>query len=146
MIAPERICPAIINFLEKRGGVKRVLGIGGVFFKANDAVALRQWYRLHLGIDVQDWGGAVFPWEGVPGGSTTWSIFAESSDYFSPGTRRSMVNYIVADLREVLAALRAEGCNVDDRVEESEYGIFGWVIDPEGNRLELWQPPEKPPY
>lgn len=125
--------------------MKRVVGIGGVFFKAKDPQALRAWYRKHLGMDIQDWGGMAFRWntpeEPAPDGTTIWSVFEESSTYFAPSTARFMVNYVVRDLHAVLAALRAEGCAVDEKSEESEYGKFGWVMDPEGNRIELWQPP-----
>jgi predicted enzyme related to lactoylglutathione lyase len=118
----------------------RVTGIGGVFFKARDPEALRDWYRRHLEIDVQPWGGAAFAWQDDAGGRgvTAWSISPGTSDYY-PGS--FMINYRVADLASVLAALRAEGCQVDDKTEESEFGKFGWVTDPEGNRVELWQPP-----
>lgn len=126
--------------------MKRVTGIGGVFFKAREPERLREWYRNHLGIDVQDWGGAVFVWKepDQPNqtGSTTWSIFPESSDYFNPSTAPFMINYRVENLESVLQALREEGCKVDNRLESTEYGKFGWVMDPEGNRIELWQPPE----
>ena len=125
--------------------MKRVTGIGGIFFKAHDAPALRAWYQKHLGIDVQDWGGAAFLWsddEGKPtGGTTVWNISPAVSDYFAPGTAPFMVNYRVADLHALLRELRAEGCNVVDKIDESEFGKFGWVIDPEGNKIELWEPP-----
>lgn len=125
--------------------MSRVVGIGGVFFKARDPQALRAWYREHLGMDIQDWGGMAFNWNrpDSPGdkGATIWSLFEESSTYFAPSAARFMVNYIVKDLHAVLGALRAEGCAVDDKVDESEYGKFGWVMDPEGNRIELWEPP-----
>lgn len=122
----------------------RVTGIGGVFFKAKDPADLRAWYKRHLGIDVQDWGGAVFHWvnaDGAPlAGTTVWSI--GSGDYFAPSTASFMINYRVADLHDLLITLRAEGCNVVDKTEDSEFGKFGWVMDPEGNKVELWQPPE----
>jgi len=125
--------------------MKRVTGIGGVFFKAKDAKALQAWYRDHLGVDVQDWGGASFDWtdtEGKPsGGTTAWLIAPEASKQFAPSESSFMVNYRVADLHGLLAALRAEGCNVLDKVDESEYGKFGWVMDPEDNKVELWEPP-----
>ena len=125
--------------------MKRVTGIGGIFFKASDATALRAWYKQHLGIDVQEWGGAAFSWtdgEGKPvGGTTVWSINSSQNDYFAPSTAPFMVNYRVEDLQALLAILRSEGCNVLEKVDDSEYGKFGWVIDPEGNKLELWQPP-----
>ena len=124
--------------------MKRVTGIGGIFFKAKDAPALQAWYKRHLGIDVQAWGGAAFNWtdpDGKPvGGTTAWSIAPEESDQFAPGKARFMVNYRVDDLRALIAALKAEGCNVLDTIDDSEYGKFGWVIDPEGNKVELWEP------
>ena len=126
--------------------MKRVTGIGGIFFKAKDAPALRAWYQRHLGVDVSEWGGAVFPWsdaEGRPtGGSTVWSIFGGDTDLFAPSAAPFMINYRVEDVRAVVQVLKEEGCEVLDRVEESEYGKFAWVIDPEGNKVELWQPPE----
>jgi len=125
--------------------MKRVTGIGGIFFKAQDPVALRAWYKTHLGIDVQDWGGVAFSWgdaEGNPTvGTTVWNISDAASDYFAPSTAPFMVNYRVADLHGLLAELRKEGCEVLDKVEESEFGKFGWVIDPEGAKVELWEPP-----
>jgi predicted enzyme related to lactoylglutathione lyase len=125
--------------------MKRVTGIGGIFFNARDPALLRDWYRRHLGIDVRDWGGAVFRWAGGDGqpvaGSTVWSIGDAGKSYFAPSTAAFMVNYRVADVRALVAALKAEGCNVLDKTEESEYGKFAWVIDPEGNKVELWEPP-----
>ncbi len=125
--------------------MKRVTGIGGIFFHAKDPVALRAWYKRHLGIDVQEWGGAAFPWTdeaGTPvGGTTVWSIGAADSNQFAPSTSSFMVNYRVDDLAALLQALRDEGCHVLEKNEDSEYGKFGWVIDPEGNKVELWQPP-----
>jgi predicted enzyme related to lactoylglutathione lyase len=124
--------------------MKRVTGIGGIFFKAKDPPALWAWYKRHLGIDVQSWGGAAFDWtddEGKPvAGTTAWSIVSAQSDQFAPSTSPFMVNYRVDDLRGLLEALREEGCNVLEKIDDSEYGKFGWVIDPEGNKVELWQP------
>jgi predicted enzyme related to lactoylglutathione lyase len=120
--------------------MKRVTGIGGIFFKAKDAPALQAWYKKHLGIDVQKWGGAAFTW--TDGGTTAWSIAPAQSDHFAPGTAPFMVNYRVADLHALVKALREEGCNVLEKIDDSEYGKFAWVIDPEGNKVELWQPPE----
>jgi predicted enzyme related to lactoylglutathione lyase len=125
--------------------MKRVTGIGGIFFKAQDAPALRAWYKRHLGIDVQEWGGTAFAWadsDGKPaGGTTVWSVASTDSDQFAPSKASFMINYRVEDLHAVVAALRAERCNVLDKIDESEYGKFAWVIDPEGNKVELWQPP-----
>ncbi len=124
--------------------MRRVSGIGGVFFKARDPKALGEWYRRHLGIDVQDWGGASFRWnepEPQPHGVTVWSIFPSTTDYFAPSSAPFMINFRVENLARLLETLRAEGCTVDDRAASSEHGEFGWVMDPEGNRVELWQPP-----
>ena len=125
--------------------MKRVTGIGGIFFAAKDPVALRAWYKKHLGIDVQDWGGTAFRWvddrDKPVGGMTIWSI-GGGGDNFAPSKSPFMVNYRVADLRSLLQVLREEGCNVLDKTDDSEYGKFGWVMDPEGNKVELWQPPE----
>ena len=122
--------------------MKRVTGIGGIFFAARDPAALRAWYRQHLGVDVQSWGGTAFTWtdeSGKPsGGTTVWSV--GTGENFAPG-KAFMVNYRVADLAKLLEALRAEGCEVLDKTDDSEFGKFGWVIDPEGNKVELWQPP-----
>ena len=125
--------------------MKRVTGIGGIFFLGRDAEALRAWYQRHLGIDVQEWGGTAFRWsekEGDPcRGTTVWSIHPAASDPFAPGKAPFMVNYRVADLRALLDVLREEGCNVVGELQASEYGKFGWVMDPEGNKVELWEPP-----
>ena len=122
----------------------RVTGIGGIFLKAKNPALLRAWYKTHLGIDVQAWGGTAFRWVDGSGhptaGTTAWSI-GDGKD-FAPSTASVMVNYRVSDLQGLLATLRAEGCNVLEKTEASEFGKFGWVMDPEGNKVELWQPPE----
>lgn len=126
--------------------MKRVTGIGGVFFKSKDPKALGAWYREHLGIGVEEWGGAAFRWASPDNpsgtGTTIWSPFKEETEYFAPSKASFMINYRVDDLHALLAQLRSEGCDVDAKVEESEYGKFGWVMDPDGNKIELWQPPE----
>ena len=127
--------------------MRRVTGIGGVFFKAKDPTALGEWYRTHLGMNVEAWGGVAFRWAEDPSsatGTTIWSPFKDDTTYFAPSPSSFMVNYRVEDLHGLLARLREEGCAVEDRVEESEFGKFGWVMDPEGNKLEIWQPPEEP--
>ena len=122
----------------------RVTGIGGIFIKAKDPARLRAWYKDHLGIDVQTWGGATFRWADRAGrpiaGKTAW--FVGNGKDFAPSTASFMVDYRVADLKVLLAALRAEGCDVLEKTEQSEFGQFGWVMDPEGNKVELWQPPD----
>lgn len=124
--------------------MKRVTGIGGIFFHARDPAALRAWYQRHLGIDVQPWGGAAFQAADDPGGTTIWSVSAAGGDGFKPSSAPFMINYRVADLAALLRALREEGCEVLERTDDSEYGKFGWVIDPEGNKVELWEPPAAP--
>ena len=123
--------------------MKRVTGIGGIFFKAKNAPAMHAWYKRHLGIDVQSWGGASFEAvddDGKPtGGTTAWLINSETSKQFAPSDASFMVNYRVHDLLALVAALKEEGCNVLDKVDDSEYGKFAWVIDPEGNKVELWE-------
>jgi predicted enzyme related to lactoylglutathione lyase len=125
--------------------MKRVTGIGGIFLNAKDAAALQAWYKQHLGIDVQSWGGTAFNWADSDSkptvGSTVWSIGAAEGDQFAPSTAPFMVNYRVDDLHALVKVLREEGCNVLDKVDDSDYGKFAWVIDPEGNKVELWQPP-----
>jgi len=126
--------------------MKRVTGIGGIFFKAKDAPTLQAWYKLHLGIDVQVWGGATFDWTDTDGrpvaGTTAWCIDPQESDHFAPSSAPFMVNYRVEDLHALIKALKEEGCTVLEKIDESEYGKFAWVIDPEGNKVELWQPPQ----
>lgn len=120
--------------------MERVTGIGGVFFKANDPEKLKAWYRDHLGVPTDEQGYVAFPTKDDPGPSTTWSAFASDTTYFAPSDKPFMINYRVRDLRAMLAQLRAAGCVVDDKVEEYDFGKFGWVMDPEGNRIELWEP------
>lgn len=127
--------------------MERVTGVGGVFFRGRDPSSLLDWYRNNLGVDPEPDGGAVvFRWARADspqaGRSTTWSIFSADTDYFGPSGQSFMINYRVDDLDGMLAQLRAAGAEVDERVEDSEFGRFGWAVDPEGNRLELWQPAE----
>lgn len=116
----------------------KVLGIGGIFIKAKDTTALRAWYREVLGLDVQDWGGVVFENDGKSIG--IWNAFAADTKYFEPGTREFMINLRVDDLDGLLARLREKGARVLDRREDTDEGKFGYVVDPEGTLLELWQP------
>jgi|GEM_PF-446980 len=128
----------------EKATMKRVTGIGGVFIKAKEPAKLRAWYKTHLGIDVQAWGGTSFRWVDAAGapvkGKTAW--FVGDGSNFAPSNAPFMINYRVADLHGLLKLLREEGCQVLDKVEQSDFGIFGWVMDPEGNKIELWQPPE----
>lgn len=119
--------------------MERVTGIGGVFQRAGRSEGLREWYAEHLGIDVSQWGTATFDW--AAGGSSTWALFDHDTDYLGRPEQSFMVCFRVADLDAMLAQLRAAGDEVVDEVQESEHGRFGWVIDPEGTRIELWEPP-----
>src|SRR5689334_1804270 len=116
-----------------------VLGIGGVFFKARDPVALAACYREHLGVPAPE-NGTFGPFI-AQGGTTVCATFPLDTQYFAPSAAPFMFNYRVSDLDAMLAQLRAAGVPVDDKIDESEFGRFGWAIDPEGNRIELWQPP-----
>jgi predicted enzyme related to lactoylglutathione lyase len=115
--------------------VERVTGIGGVFLRARDPKALVDWYAKHLGVPVAGDGYVVF----AESRNTVWSPFTEDTDYW-PSAKQGMVNFTVTDLGAMLAQLREAGVEVDEKVEDYEYGRFGWAVDPEGNRFELWQP------
>ena len=110
-----------------------------------DREATAAWYRDQLGIDVStEWWGCEFKWSeqaGANEASTTWGLFAADSDYLGDRANQAMVNFRVGDLDAMLAQLKGAGCAVDPRVERSDYGAFGWVTDPDGRRIELWQPP-----
>jgi catechol 2,3-dioxygenase-like lactoylglutathione lyase family enzyme len=121
----------------------RVRGIGGVFFKSANPVALREWYAKHLGIVSDGDSGTMFHWNQPDSpcaeNLTTWCIFPASTKYFGEGNSPFMLNYVVDDLHATLKALREEGVWVDTKVEEFEYGKFAWIKDPDGNRIELWE-------
>lgn len=121
----------------------RVTGIGGVFFKSSDPKALTAWYAENLGIQMSDYGGATFLWsDEVPAttGQTAWSIFPETTKHFGGGSQEAMINYRVDDLDALLEKLAAAGVTIDPKREEASYGKFAWITDPDGNRVELWEP------
>lgn len=119
--------------------MKRVTGLGGVFFKSDDTTALREWYKRHLDIDENcfQWGPAT---AAAPDGMTVWSPFKADTTYFAPSPHPYMFNYRVADLVALIAVLREEGVTVVGEIQEFEYGKFGWILDPEGRKIELWEP------
>lgn len=122
---------------------KRVTGLGGVFFKAADSKAQLQWYRTHLGIESADYG-FPFLWRETADkeevGYTVWAPFSQDTDYFKPSEKPYMFNFRVANLVEMLAALREEGVTVVGEMAEEPNGKFAWIMDPEGNKIELWEP------
>ena len=119
----------------------KVIGLGGVFFKSPDPEALGRWYARWLGVPVQHPYGAMFlPGAVPPGGGNVWSPFAADTAYFDPSDRPYMFNLMVDDLDGALAQVRDGGADVLPKSEDSEFGRFGWFIDPDGNKVELWQP------
>jgi predicted enzyme related to lactoylglutathione lyase len=116
---------------------EQVAGIGGVFFRARDPDSLRAWYALHLGIEMEDYGTTFTAGDGD---QTVWAPFPADTAYFGSRDQQLMVNFRVRDLDAMLEQLRAAGVAVDERVHEMEYGRFGWAVDAEGNRFELWEP------
>jgi len=122
-----------------------VTGIGGVFIKARDPKALAAWYRDMLGLPLQPWGGAALRYDaaGHPP-AAAWSAFAASSSYFAPSTSEFMINYAVDDLDAILARLHEKGVEPLRRADDDQNGRFAWVMDPEGHKVELWQPKKAP--
>ena len=122
----------------------RVTGIGGVFFKSRgDHAALADWYQKHLGIPLEPWGGAVLRWpddKADDKGLTVWSVAKSDTKWFAPSDASFMINYRVDDLAELLASLRAAGVEVVGGPESAENGKFAWIADPDGNKVELWEP------
>ncbi|RUT68957.1 VOC family protein [Flavobacterium cupreum] len=123
--------------------MKKVTGIGGIFFKCNDPEKMRDWYKTHLGLDTNDYG-ATFEWteatDSAKKGSTQWSPFPEATKYFEPSAKDFMINYRVADLEALVAELKKEGVTIVDQIETYDYGKFIHIIDMEGNKIQLWEP------
>lgn len=122
----------------------RVTGLGGFFFKSKDPDAIKKWYKQHLGLPTDPYG-CTFWWKDKEGNdcSTQWGPFKEDTSYFEPSKKQFMMNYRVADLVSLLAVLKEEGVEVIGDIQEFEYGKFGYIMDPEGNKLELWEPVDK---
>jgi len=120
---------------------KRVTGIGGIFFKSEDPTATKNWYKDHLGLNTDDYG-CTFKWKDKQGNDATtqWSPFKKDTTYFEPSKKEFMMNFRVHNLKELLDTLKEEGVTVVGDIEEYEYGKFGWILDPEGNKIELWEP------
>jgi len=120
----------------------KVLGLGGIFFKSDDPGKLGAWYGAWLGLDIDaSYSGTHFPAEGLPDGAySVWGPFHKDTAYFAPSDKPFMFNLIVDDLAEALEQVRQGGATVHGEPEALEYGLFGWFTDPEGNKVELWQP------
>jgi len=116
----------------------RVVGIGGVFFRARDPDNLRRWYADKLGVELAEEGHALFE-----GGHTVWSLFSEDTEYFGPSEQQGMVNYRVDDLDGMIAQLAAAGIPLVKGPDVEDNGSFAWIMDPDGNKVELWQPKKK---
>jgi len=120
----------------------RATGVGGVFFRAADPEALHRWYEQHLGLRRDGDTAVVLRWaDDSASGSTVFAIFPHDTDYFGKNGQSFMVNFRVNDLDALLARLAADGVDVDPHREDQPYGRFAWIVDPEGNRVELWEPP-----
>lgn len=127
----------------------KALGVGGVFFRSPDPARLGDWYHEHLGLRVESWGetrGTSFKPSDMPANAfTVWSAFSRSTPYFGDSGQAYMINLVVDDLDEALANVAAGGGQVIPDREEHDFGRFGWFVDPDGNRVELWEPPEHLP-
>ncbi len=123
---------------------KRVTGIGGIFFKSENPTETKKWYKNHLGLNTDDYG-CTFWWkdENDNDASTQWSPFKNDTTYFEPSKKDFMMNFRVHDLKTLLATLKEEGVTVIGDIEEYDYGKFGWILDPEGNKIVLWEPIDK---
>jgi len=123
--------------------MKKVKGIGGIFFKCKDPEKLKEWYKIHLGIDTNEYG-TIFQWqqqaESLKDGYTVWSPFADDTDYFKPSEKEFMINYVVEDIEALVEDLKKEGVTIVDDIETYEYGKFVHILDLENNKIELWEP------
>ena len=125
----------------------RVTGIGGVFLKARDPKALAGWYAQHLGIQLAEYGGATLLWsDEVPAGTgqTAWMLFPDTSKHFGDPAQRAMINYRVDNMDDMIAQLKRNGVQIQKGPEYDENGKFLWIMDPDGNKIELWEPPKTP--
>ncbi|MEO6719590.1 MAG: VOC family protein [Ferruginibacter sp.] len=138
---------AFKSFLTKitndQPSMKKVTGIGGIFFKCKDPKKVREWYKTHLGLNTNQYG-TVFEWrqgaDTTKKGFTQWSPFAETTKYFAPSTKDFMINYRVENLEGLIDQLKKDSVTVTDQIETVEYGKFVHILDIEGNKIELWEP------
>jgi predicted enzyme related to lactoylglutathione lyase len=130
-----------LDISNKEIPMAKVLGVGGVFFKSDDPTKLGEWYQKTLGLPVEPPYGANFKPDTMPaGGLTVWAPFESTTTYFEPSTRDYMFNLVVDDLDGALAQVKEGGGEIVGEIQEEDYGRFGWFVDPEGNKVELWQP------
>ena len=118
----------------------KVLGVGGIFFKSPDPKRLFDWYARWLGMEFEEWGTAYYPGTMPANGQTVWSAFPATTNYFAPANKDFMFNLIVDNLEEALKQVKEGGAEVIGNIEKLEYGLFGWFMDPDGNKVELWEP------
>ena len=123
--------------------MKKVTGIGGVFFKCKDPKKMNEWYKTHLGLNTTEYG-VTFEWrqteDSTKKGQTQWSTFSETTKYFEPSTKDFMINYRVENLEALVEELKKEGVTIVDKIEGSDYGKFVHILDAEGNKIQLWEP------
>ena len=131
---------------KKNTKMKKVTGIGGIFFKCKDPKAINEWYKTHLGFDTSPYGTS-FEWREIDDstkkGLTQWNPFAENTKYFEPSTKDFMINYRVKNLEALVEQLKNEGVTIVDKIEDSEYGKFVHILDMEGNKIQLWEPKDQ---
>jgi len=128
---------------DSKQDLKRVTGIGGIFFKCKNPEAIREWYRTHLGLNTGQYGTTFVWWQGADStkkGFTQWTPFSDSTNYFQPSTKDFMINYRVDNMTALVDQLRKEGVTILDTIESYDYGKFVHIIDIEGNKIELWEP------
>lgn len=127
--------------------MKKVTGVGGIFFKCNDVKKMKDWYAKNLGLPDEGWG-TNFDWvqadDPTKKGSTAWSPFPNDTKYFEPSKKEFMINYIVEDIEDLVEQLKSEGVTIVDQIEDSDYGKFVHILDPEGNKVQLWEPKDEP--
>lgn len=128
-----------------KSDMKRVTGIGGIFFRSDNPNATKEWYKNHLGLPTNPYG-CTFRWKDMEGNdcATQWSPFAADTNYFEPSEKQFMMNFRVDDLEALLQVLKEEGVTIVGEMQSFDYGKFGWILDPEGNKIELWEPIDKP--
>ena len=133
----------VISDRNKNSKMKKVTGIGGIFFKAKDPKAVNEWYKTHLGFDTTPYGTS-FEWRDIDDstkkGLTQWNPFKENTKYFEPSTKDFMINYRVVNIEALVDQLKSEGVTIVDKIEDSDYGKFVHILDLEGNKIQLWEP------